>query len=327
MTIILNIQIRVKYRNKILSIGILFFIAILFCIKGIGQSFGIRKTSTGIELLDSSKKVLFYQIKPVSLNGKYQKCGYIHPLYGLNGEILTEDFPEDHPYHHGIFWAWHQIILRNKNIADAWVDENIFWQPVQLKIKKKKECIILQSELLWKSVLNNADTTPIIKENTSITVHQATPLFRAIDFDIQLFALVDSLKIGGSDDVKGYGGFCLRLKLPHDISFVSNGTVVTPMETAVTAGSWMDFVGSFGGDSLQKSGVAVFNNPANPGFQHQWILRREKSMQNIPFPGRTPVFLSKRGLRLKYRILIHNAAINNDEIEKLYQDYLSNRKS
>jgi hypothetical protein len=287
-----------------------------------GQHFTTIRSREGIEISENDKKVLFYQQCPKSLDGKYERAGYMHPLCSLNEKIITEDFPEDHPYHRGIFWAWHQIVLNDKKIADGWACENIFWEPVNMKVKKKKKSVTLQSEMLWKSVLQHNEQTAIVKEITKITVHKSTGQYRAIDFDIYLSALVDSLKIGGSDDIKGYGGFCLRLKLPADISFVSNNTAITPMETAVAAGQWMNITGSFAGDTSSKIGVVVFPNPTNPGPQQQWILRKETSMQNVPYPGRTPVPLFKKGLMLKYRIIIHNTDMGNDEIEKLYQQYI-----
>ena len=77
------------------------------------------RSNDGVEILENGKKVLFYQVRPKSV-----RAGFIHPLYDLNEKILTDDAPEDHPYHRGIFWAWHQIILNDKNIADGWVGEH-----------------------------------------------------------------------------------------------------------------------------------------------------------------------------------------------------------
>ncbi len=37
------------------------------------------------------------------------------------------------------------------------------------------------------------------------------------------------------------------------------------------------------------------------------------------YPGRTPIALPKNGLRRRYPIIIYNADISNDELEKLYQ--------
>src|SRR5215831_18397716 len=179
-------------RTKFLLV--FFSCLIVVDIKVCSQLFTTTKTDQGIEIAENGKKVLFYQQQPKSVNGKYERAGYVHPLYDLNEKVLTEDSPDDHPYHRGIFLAWHQIILNNKKIADSWMSENISSKPVKLKIKKKEESITLQSEMLWKSKLENKPIA-IINEETSITVYASTGTYRAIDFDIHLSALMDSLKI------------------------------------------------------------------------------------------------------------------------------------
>src|SRR4030095_6796825 len=282
-------------------------ITILLCclnfqfVKVYSQNFKTSQSIEGIEIFERGKKVLFYQQRPKSLDGKYARGGYVHPVYSLNENILTEDFPDDHPYHHGIFWAWHQILVNEKSIGDGWVYDNIFWKPGKLKVKNKKEYVAIHSEMVWNSKFEENKPTDIIKEATTITIHKSTGKYRVIDFDIHISALVNGLKLGGSDDPKGYGGFCFRLKLPNDILFISNDSIVTPQETAVAAGPWMNFTRSFDGSSMPKTGVAVFcDQPLT--LNQPWILRKEKSMQNVPYPGRTPIPLPKKGWRLKYRL-------------------------
>jgi hypothetical protein len=228
--------------------------------------------------------------------------------------------PKDHPYHRGIFWPWHQIIWNNKQIADGWISQNISWEPSKIAVQKKMKSITLQSEMLWKSVLDDNRSKPIVREQTRITVYQSTSQSRIIDFDIQLFALKDSLKIGGSDDEKGYGGFCLRLKLPEDISFVSGDTEITPLETAVHAGPWMNFTGSFDGKDSRKIGIAVFCDDSNPGRLGE-CLRKKGSMQNVVYPEEHHV-ATKNGLRLRYRLVIHDTNIERSDLENLYQEYI-----
>jgi hypothetical protein len=283
------------------------------------QRFTTVKTEEGIEIQEGGHKVLFYQVRPKTVDGKFERAGYVHPLYSLNGNSLTDDMPKDHPYHRGIFWAWHQIVWKNKKIAEGWSSENISWLPVKVKMNRTKKNATLQAEVRWKSVIENKPTD-IIRENTTIKIYPATDKYRILDFDIQLNALVDSLKIGGSDDAKGYGGFCLRLKLPQDISFVSQGKTIIPQETPVVAGPWMDISGSFEGASLPKTSVVVFANPADTG--QPWILRKVTSMQNVPFPGSTPVDLPREGWHLKYRVIVNNGGISNEEIGKLYKRYV-----
>ena len=42
-------------------------------------------------------------------DARRSRACYIHPLWGLNGEVLTDDFPKDHYHHHGVFWAWPHV--------------------------------------------------------------------------------------------------------------------------------------------------------------------------------------------------------------------------
>lgn len=301
-------------------LAIVFCSAALISIRVYSQNFTSKKSKEGIEILEKGKKVFFYQVQPKSLNGKYERAGYIHPLYSLDEKILTEDFPEDHPYHRGIFWTWHQIILDNKKIADGWTCENISWDVVKTQIKKDKGNISLHADVLWKSALVDNVQVPIVREHTKITVHQSTDQYRAIDFDIFLSALKDSLEIGGSEDFKGYGGFCLRLKLPNDIKFVSGDSSVSPKDSAIQAGPWMDFTGSFDDATSAKTGVTVFTG--DNALSHQWILRKQKSMQNIVYPGSMPTALPEKGLRLRYRIIIHKNELSNVELENLYKHYV-----
>ena len=49
---------------------------------------------------------------------------YIHPVYGLNGEVITDDFPKDHYHHHGIFWSWPHVDIGGHEF-DLWMYKNI----------------------------------------------------------------------------------------------------------------------------------------------------------------------------------------------------------
>jgi hypothetical protein len=49
-------------------------------------------------------------------------------------------------------------------------------------------------------------------ESVLITVHRDSSGFRKINFEISLSPLIDGIRIGGSDDEKGYGGFSARIK-------------------------------------------------------------------------------------------------------------------
>ena len=65
----------------------------LISIEVCAQHFTTIKSGEGIEILENGKKVLFYQVRPKSVDGKYERAGYVHPLYSLNEKILTDDMP------------------------------------------------------------------------------------------------------------------------------------------------------------------------------------------------------------------------------------------
>jgi hypothetical protein len=305
---------------KILLVGAAFLHLTNAPIKA--QQFTFEDTEEGIEIREGNQKVLFYQKSPKSLEGQYERANYIHPLYGLNEEVLTEDFPEDHPHHRGVFWAWHQIMVNGNKIADGWTSENIGWDVENIQTDSNEDSATLKTTVLWKSILDGDSLKSIVLENTTINVLKSAPDFRIIDFEIILTPLIDNFQIGGSEDDKGYGGFSPRLKLPQDITFISQNKEVIPQTTAVKAGPWMDFYGSFSGVDASKSGVALYSHPENPGYPQPWILRAEKSMQNVVYPGENPIDIPKgKALVLKYRLVIHSDKVNQSRLEKLYKQY------
>ncbi len=282
--------------------------------------FSFEESGQGVELFENGKAVLFYQKEPKSLNGEYICNNYIHPLYALNGDTITEEFPADHPYHRGIFWSWHQLYINNQSIGDAWIMDVISQEVVEIRFSTNKNTAALNLNVLWKSALFE-NSKAFIDESTSIVVHQLKSGIRRIDFEISLQALVPGVSIGGSYDEKGYGGLCTRIKLPEDLVFTAKDGVVTPDILQVIAGSWMDFSGSFGtrGD---QNGLAILCHPDTPNYPAPWILRQKTSMQNIVFPGRESVEIAMdRPTILKYRLIVHAGHADDVDLAVLQSAY------
>lgn len=256
----------------------------------------------GVTILEGIQPVMTYQRSTTSLSGKWPRAHYVHPLYGLDGEVLSEDFPQDHRHHRGIFWAWHQVLVDGQPQGDAWACVDFQWDVQDVQVATAEDHIQLSTTTLWKSpALRDEQGEPraCVREETSLRVHPTSQGVRWIDFDIQLWALLEKVSLGGSDDDKGYGGFSARVKLYPETQFLSAGGVVEPQFGAVSAGNWLDIRGPAGG-------VVIVQHPDNPGFPQPWILRSSRSMQNPAYPGRQPVQLSMtQPLRLRYRLGIY----------------------
>ncbi len=284
------------------------------------STFSFIENEGGIELLEGSDPVFVYQKAVKSPNGKDFFNNYIHPLYSLGGDTITEEFPADHLHHRGIFWAWHQIYVDTLSIGDGWMMENIANDIISVQKNKNKNSALLTIGVLWNSP-RYKNHTPFLEELTTITVHKSEGDYRIIDFKIALTPLIPDIWIGGSDDEKGYGGFSTRIKTPADLIFTSQRGTVTPQTLQIEAGSWMDFSGSLG-NSNELCGLILLCHPTTPNYKAPWILRQHSSMQNIVFPGRDKVPLSLESpIILRYRLILHDGSADKFDIVKFQSDY------
>ncbi len=64
-------------------------LVILFCCLSVASCvntknrLAVSESVAGIEITDQNRKVLFFQARPKTVNGQYERAGYIHPLYDL----------------------------------------------------------------------------------------------------------------------------------------------------------------------------------------------------------------------------------------------------
>ncbi len=291
------------------------------------KSAGIRATENdqGVLFTEGDAKILFYQRATKSLDGKHSRANYIHPLYDLDGGVLTEDFPDDHPHHRGIFWAWHQLWVGDKKIGDGWECSRFAWDVKQMETRVPiSGPASLRVKVMWKSpdwVDADGKEKPLIEENTLIRIHPQTDGTRAIDFEIGLLALENEMRLGGSSDDKGYGGFSVRVRLPDDVRFTGRDGELQPQRTAVAGGPWLDITASYG-PTEKQSGLAILCHPSSPGFPQPWILRSNRSMQNPAYPGQHAAPLSTtQPTTLRYRLVLHRDEVETKTIDAWQAEY------
>lgn len=286
----------------------------------------IQKIAEGYLFTEGRDSILVYRPRAISPRRAHARSHYIHPLYSLDGTVLTEDFPADHPHQHGIFWAWHQVYVGDKRVGDGWIQEDVAWEVQEVEIiEDDRSGAALQAHVYWVSprwTEEDGQPEPFIEETMVLHAHPATETYRAIDVRIELRALAEGVRLGGSEDAKGYGGFSARLRLPEDARFVGPDGPIEPKETAVAPRPWMDLSATFEGET--PSGLAIFAHPTAPGYPPPWILRREDSMQNARYPGADPVLLPHDELlTLRYRLLVHRGRAGEVPLAKLHSRYIA----
>ena len=271
---------------------------------------------------EAGRPVLFYQLAPKSLDGEYERSNYIHPLYGLDGEILTEDFPDDHYHHRGVFWTWHQVLIGDVRAGDPWLARRFSWQLQDVGPLPAGNGI--RAVHRWFSPDFAEGREPILEETAEVSVYPEESGVRLVDFDIRLAALQDGLRLGGSEDDKGYGGFSLRVKMLDDLRFTSVAGAIRPTRLALDAGDWVDFSGSFEPESGATSGVAILVHPTAAGYPQKWVLRESAtpSMQNPVWPGPAAVAVQRgQDVRLRYRLVIHRGDASQVDLDGLASAY------
>ena len=292
----------------------------------IGDSpFRIERNEEGIWFYENDEPVLFYQVTHKSREGQFRRANYIHPLYGMGGRVITEDFPADHLHHRGVFWAWHQVRVNGENIGDNWECRDFNWHVAKPKVTCFRCYVDLLTHVTWSSPsLRDVQNIPepIIQETTRIRIRKKCKTYRVIDFKIRLNALQENVALGGSENDKGYGGFSPRIRIPLDALFIGSNGPIEPQRTAVEAGPWLNIVGKYNEGDVDE-GFAMITHPDNPGYPEPWILRRSGSMQNAKYPGRNAIVVGRGddAWTLQYRLIIHRCGNDADLLNRLTHQF------
>lgn len=258
--------------------------------------------SDGVTVYENDKPAFFFRTRPAP-GSEAGRLDYLHPLYAPDGTVLTEDGAASYPMQRGAFWAWPRILIDGKPVADSWNMKGISFTVRDTKFGPGpggSAELTLKSDWLINSgpeLLYAAD------EVTTIRLYPLKKGARRIEFDTVITSRVDGLQLAGNDDERGFGGFALRLTGAQGLAFASDGRPVKPAFGAITAGSAMGFAWP-GQGPLDHWGLGLACKVDGRPIK-QWLLRREASVQNCIFPGRTPVVLSKgRALHLQATMVI-----------------------
>ena len=88
-----------------------------------GEGFEIKPiTEKSLGVWEDGRPVLVYNHGTISKQGvaaRYNRACYIHPLYGVDGETITEDFATDHRHHRGVYREGDALLYVNRGVGVA----------------------------------------------------------------------------------------------------------------------------------------------------------------------------------------------------------------
>jgi hypothetical protein len=226
----------------------------------------------------------------------YERGDYISPLYGPDGEALTDDYPKDHPHHRGVWWSW-PVTRWKKEVFDIWAVVGVHARPVAMRrVQAGPVLAVLQPESVWKW----RDREPIVREDVVIRAFRQAGSSRTVDVEVRLTALADGVAIGGRPHA-GYGGFSLRAAPCKERKITAH----TDPAGASPRRAWLDYSGIFAGGK-GPAGVTIFEHVTNPDYPNPLQQYPACNCVMPAYPAQREVPLPKgKTLVLRHRLWIH----------------------
>lgn len=260
---------------------------------------------TALELQEAGKPVFVYNHGMVLADGfpeAMRRSGYLHPVYGPDGTVLTDDFNPDHPHHRGISWMWPEVTVDGKK-GDIWTVKGFRQKFVGWKAREVQPG---RARLAVENGWFDGDRE-LVKENVEIIAHPAAGGKRVLDFTLSFEAVDRPVQVAGTPDgKKGFGGFCMRFA-PRDggseKTVIRTDKGIAKKDAVMARHPWAEISGTFKG---KPGGARIDDDPANPGYpKNGWLLRHGFGFLNVSYPGVQPITLSPgKPLVLKYRVTL-----------------------
>jgi type 1 glutamine amidotransferase len=255
--------------------------------------------ANSVELSENGAPVFVYNYGMLLKKGVAEdrtRCCYLHPVYAPNGVVITDDFPEDHPHHRGLNWAWPVVTVDGKTY-DLWTIKGMLAHFEKWNRKDAgKDSAVLGFTDGW-----YVGERKVVEEDIQITAHPAAGGKRDLDFIVKLRPIADSVSIRGTDEGgKGYGGFNIRFA-PRTGTRIDTATLANSPDSDLKPNQWAELTGQFGD---KMAGARITIDPANPGSPSGWCLRHYGFL-GVDYPGLQAARLdAKQPLELKLRVAL-----------------------
>ncbi|HEX6962951.1 MAG TPA: PmoA family protein [Lacipirellula sp.] len=277
-----------------------------------------RKSSSAVALTLHGQVVWQYNYDPQLAKP------YFHPLATTTGQVLTWNQPQDHVWHHGLWFSWKFINGVNyweHNDAGA-PEGRTDWSDVQVVTRKDYSSSITM-ELRYLA----ADTEVALLERRWIKV---SPPAESGDYRIDwtsTFTAIQPAKLDRTPPQPqapgGYAGLSVRFadnfadRQAVDLA----GPIADDGDRFRGQSGALEYNGVVGG---APAGLAILDSPANPRHPTPWYLIRAPKMSyvNAAFLHDEPLSLAAgEQFTLCYRVVVHNDRWNTADLQSAYHEF------
>jgi hypothetical protein len=293
---------------------------------GVQRSVQANEQGANVDFTWNGKPILQYvggpgvlpstDIKPIFTRG-----GYLHPVRTPSGRIVTDDYPEDHRHHHGIWFAWTKTHFEGRdpdfwNVGDgkARVEfeqiDQVWSGPVAAGLRARHRYVDLTS----------GSPIPVLSERWDTRVF-AVDGRRHFVFDIdvsQTNVANNPLELPeyhyGGIGVRGAASF---MKVDNVQFLTSEGK-----DRATGDGTESRWAVISGGVDARRASVAILAHPSN--FRAPERMRIHPTDPYLCYaPSRSgPWAIAKGGTyTARYRFVTFDGAPDAADLQRLWLDY------
>jgi hypothetical protein len=264
--------------------------------------------SKTLGVFEDRRPVFFYNhgtiSAPAGVPAERSRSSYVHPIWGLDGEILTDDFPKDHYHHRGLFWGWPHVTVGDEPQRDNWLVQGLRhaftgW----LDQHAGPAVAVLGVQNAWVT----DEGRSVADERVWLTLYPAEGDAQAIDLRYTLIPGAKPITLAGAEG-KSYGGVTIRFgPRPEKETTIISDRGDTADDLPMTRLAWADLSAKFDGRP-NPSGIALLVAPDHPDFPPEWLTRHYGALC-VGWPGvKARTLPPGEPVTLRYRLVIHRGA-------------------
>lgn len=282
--------------------------------------FTLRENKGTYEFLDKNTLLASYTYD------RYHWYPYIHPVNTQDGHTITMEWPGDHPWHCGMYFAWKYI--NGINVWDRVSSGIQGAAPVHKTIidvtDNDKPAIKHTIEWVDKEGKHLLHDSRIVR-----LVPLETKGAYAIDWELEFHTDLEKVILDREEKWGGYAGMMTRLARNVSPEIRSNLDTKIDTESPTEPFEWVDYNYSLDGlfsetNFEHKAGLVTMLHPGNPVHPQRWCTYFESHIQGLhPAILKDKPMTLKKGslLELKYRHIIYRGIIEYKTIQNEYDRY------
>lgn len=274
-----------------------------------------------VDVSEGERRILRYNqgrtAVPEGISKERGRGDYISRLYGLSGELLTDDYPEDHPHHNAINWSWATVSWKGRT-QDFFAGSEGGVRPVRLRRLMEGPVFALidaENEWTWDS------GEAIVNERAVMRIFRKVDGLRIIDLELFLTAVVDDLefagRLPGTFGEDGYSGFNIRMAPAQgeEVEAHIDGPGRSPRR------AWADYSALFSSGE-KASGLTILQHSDNPMYPSEWLVYPSLNFVQPSYPGNRLIPMRRdETLEIRYRLVIHSARPTEEQLIDLWDAY------